>query len=329
MERWMLMKLALVRQTMALFGIVLIVAALLPGAPASTMAAPLMLVTDTSTAEPPSPTFTSVPPTNTPTSTPIGPTNTPTSTPIGPTNTSTPIGPSSTPVVPTNTPGGPTNTPIIPTDEPTNPPEDRNTPVPTNTSGPTNTAVPTAPGTPLPSPSSTTIPGPDLTLDKSVSGAVEARVGDTIEYRVFVRNNGSEPATDVVVEDRLPGFLQLVSAAASRGEVTTSGSTVRVVIGTLQPGEEVVIVITARILSYVPADQSGNFASATGSNVTDPPANNSDEARIVIVQPTPAAPNTLPRTNGPEDAWRVLLLSLGIALLMGSMLVLRRPSRRG
>jgi uncharacterized repeat protein (TIGR01451 family) len=313
MERWTFMKLAFLRQAMALLGIVLLTAALLPGAPAPTLAAPNMVVTETPTSEPPSPTFT-----NTATATPSI-TATATGTPLVPTitSTNTPGGPIDTPTA-TNTPGGPTDTPVIPTDEPTNPPERRTS---TPTASPTNTPAPSAP--PL-TPTNTSIPGPDLSIDKSVSGPSEVQVGDTIEYRVVVRNNGSEPANDVVVEDRIPAFLQLISASSSRGEVTTSGPLVRVAIGTLQPGEEVVITITARILSYVPAEQSANFASASGSNTTDPPANNGDDALVVITQPTPAPPATLPRTAEPEDGWRSALFMLGVALLLASMLVRRR-----
>jgi uncharacterized repeat protein (TIGR01451 family) len=129
----------------------------------------------------------------------------------------------------------------------------------------------------------------DPALDKRVNPA-EAKVGDVVEYILTVSNNGSTPATDVVVEDPLPPFLELVRASASRGVVSTEGATVRVVIGDLAAGENVQIIIAARITQAVAAPQNLNRATLTTSSRTDVISNNTATAAVTVDQPTAPTP---------------------------------------
>jgi uncharacterized repeat protein (TIGR01451 family) len=186
----------------------------------------------------------------------------------------------------------------IPTDIPTSTPSPTaaptNTPVPTATTAPTNTPVPTAAPTNTPVPTATTAPLPprdelptpiveqsDPALTKQVNPA-QAKVGDSVEYTLLVSNQGSTPATDVVVEDPLPTFLEVVGAAASRGSVTINGATVRVVIGQLPAGENIRITIFARITQAAAPPQNQNRATLTTSSRTDVVSNNTATAAITI-----------------------------------------------
>jgi uncharacterized repeat protein (TIGR01451 family) len=321
------MKLAFLRQALLVAGLALVLTAIIPGGAGQSLAAPHLIITDTSTAEPPSPTATNTP---VPTDTPVGPSSTPTNTPTGPAPTATPGGPTVTPGGPTVTPGGPTATPGGPTNTPTSPPA--TTPFPTDEpperprASETPTTAPSATNTPIP------LPGPDISLTKQVVGSTTVRVGDTVEYRITVTNTGGQPVNDLVVTDDLPAFLELISASASRGQVEVSGSSVVVTIGILAPGEQVTITITARVARYALPSESGNVAVARSSDPLDPAGNNESQVGLVIeppASPTPSGPAALPTTGpGSDGGLQLGLLALGLALIAASLLIRQRGAAR-
>src|SRR5262245_2864804 len=134
--------------------------------------------------------------------------------------TDTPEPPTLTPI-PTVTPSTPTPaTPVIATSTPT-PPSGAVTPPPTK--------VP-----------------PAGTADPAVTKAVnvpEAHIGDEVIFTLTVTNRGTVNAADVVVTDPVPDFLDVIEATTTRGNVSSEGRTVRVVIGTVAPGEVITITI--------------------------------------------------------------------------------------
>lgn len=313
------MKLVFLRQALLMVGVALVLTAIVPYGSGRSLAAPNLLITDTSTAEPPSPTSTETPiATATPTAT-----NTPVVTST-PTNT-----PSATPsTVSTSATDLPTLT-SIPTEFPTDEPRrSTDTPLPTNTPLPTST-----PGAGTPSATPSPLPGPDLSLTKEVAGSALVQVGDTVEYQITVTNQGSEPVNDVVITDDLPVFLELVSASASQGQVEVNGSSVVVTIGRLEPGAQVTLTIIARVARYALPSESGNVAVARSSDIIDPTANNSDRADVTIQPPgSPTAgpgPVVLPTTGpGSSGGLQLGLLALGLACIAASLLVRRRGAVR-
>ena len=85
----------------------------------------------------------------------------------------------------------------------------------------------------------------ELTLCKR-AGTDTARVGEEIDFTIYLHNSGDRPLTDIVLVDALPGRLELVpdSAAANRPAefVTATGDDGSVVLRwrftrTFQPGE--------------------------------------------------------------------------------------------
>lgn len=298
------MKVAYTRVLLFVAGMLLLGFAILPGTAGLAAAAPPLVITETSTAEPPTPTFTSTPVTPTATPTQDGPTATPTD--AGPTATPTQDSPTATP-----TDAGPTATP---TDEP--PPGSNPSATPT----PSATTVLT--GTP------TLIADPRIvkTADRT-----ELSVGDTVEFTLSVTNLGNATADDVVVEDNLPGFLSLEGVSASRGEVSVSGSLVRVLIGALEPGETVTVRITARVNALASPPDNANVGTVTTSSGTDDPSNNTSQVDLFTTQPvatpTPVAPASLPHTGAPSGPDMAPLIALGLALIAASLLI--RGRRRG
>lgn len=280
------MKLSVVQFGLFAAGVMLAVAALIPQGVQQSYAAPLAALTETT--EPPSP------------------------------------------------PPRPSDTPVPPEQPPTTPPEQP----------PTSTTPSERPGT-------------DRNTDPQITktaGTGAVNVGDIVTFRLTVRNQGDAPGRDVEVEDSLPSFLQLVNATTEGGTLTTSGNTVRVSLGTLEPWATVNITIEARVLALpVPPPACANVATLTTSSPSDDPSNNSACAPLTFQNPTvtptvsptisptllatvsPSVvatlaptqiPVTLPRT-GDSGGWgggNLLLALLGVALLVSSFFVRRRPA---
>lgn len=70
-----------------------------------------------------------------------------------------------------------------------------------------------------------------------------------MEIVITVSNVGNAPATNVVLHDRLEAYLLPLAIHATRGLPTLDGQAVTVVIGTMDPGDRVVITIEAEVRS--------------------------------------------------------------------------------
>ncbi|NTU83409.1 MAG: DUF11 domain-containing protein [Chloroflexales bacterium] len=279
------MKATVMRALLFVAGLTLIVWGMSPLGAVVVGAAPPLLVTETPIVEPPTPTNTSQPP---PTATEIGELT------PGPTDTTVP-------------------TIVVPTDEP---PRDR----------PSRTATPTASATATPEPPTPTAsPEPLVLADPSITKSVSpstANVGDNVEYTIRVTNIGGSTATDVVVEDTLPSIMTIVSASASRGEVSVSGQTVRVTIGELAPGETVTVTVRARLTAAPVPPNNRNLATVSSSSPDGDPNNN--QASVPL---DPAPPAVLPITGDEGPGLLPLFAtSLGLALIALSVLIRRRAA---
>jgi uncharacterized repeat protein (TIGR01451 family) len=146
--------------------------------------------------------------------------------------------------------------------------------------------------------------------------------GDLIIFSIQVRNNESQPQTNVVVTDRILDFLEIVSVTTTKGSVTINGQDIRVDIGTLEPGETVTITITVRIRPTAqPGDTGINVADVTSSNPNG--TGTSTTSNPVAISVGQAPPSGLPNTSAAatgSNAWFIggglLLLLLGVVLLI-------------
>ncbi|NCC36125.1 MAG: DUF11 domain-containing protein, partial [Chloroflexia bacterium] len=167
---------------------------------------------------------------------------------------------------------------------------------------------------------------PGMPADPAVTKSVEppvATVGSQVVYTILVTNRGGLQAVDVVVEDVLPNFVTPVEVVASRGEVTVDGQRVRVVIGTLDPGETVTITVTATVTAMVSPPNNTNLAVVSSTSPDGDPNNNEASVELVVVE----VPATLPETGAASSAFAPLLaLILGFALITASFLVRRRAA---
>jgi uncharacterized repeat protein (TIGR01451 family) len=180
---------------------------------------------------------------------------------------------------PTRTPLGGTPSPTLPS-RPTVQPS---TPTPTIDNNP---ASPT-PRTPEPETERA-----DPAVTKAVSPS-EARIGDIVDFTITVTNHGGETADDVVVTDVLPDFLDVVDSNTSKGAITTSGRTVVIALGSVAPGEVVIIHIRAQVNAQAQPPGGRNSVTLTSSNNSDNPDNNTDSVVVGILTPA-ASPTAAP-----------------------------------
>ncbi len=121
----------------------------------------------------------------------------------------------------------------------------------TATATATATVTETVTSSPSPSPTATTTPGgpggtperSDVTIAKGVSDAAPEG-GDQVTYTLTVTNQGTAPATGVVVRDDLPSGVTYVSSSPG---CSIAGSVLTCAVGDLAPGESVSLEIVATV----------------------------------------------------------------------------------
>jgi uncharacterized repeat protein (TIGR01451 family) len=130
-------------------------------------------------------------------------------------------------------------------------------------------------------------PSADVSLTKTASSSTVA-LGGTVEYVVTVRNDGPSAAAAVIVDEHPDPGIRITGATPSAG--TWSPTDARWSVGTLLPGEEATLTVTAR------ADAEGTFAnSATASSPTPDPDTNDRTGRAEVVV-TPSADLEIEKT---------------------------------
>jgi uncharacterized repeat protein (TIGR01451 family) len=137
-------------------------------------------------------------------------------------------------------------------------------------------------------------------VTKSVSPS-EARIGDIVDFTITVTNHGGETADDVVVTDNLPNFLDVVETGTSKGAITTNARTVVTSIGSVAPGEVVIIHIHAQVNAQALPPGGRNSVSLTSSNNSDDPDNNTDSITLGILT-SAASPTVTPTEVLPTPA---------------------------
>ncbi|BFH10983.1 DUF11 domain-containing protein [Paenibacillus melissococcoides] len=122
------------------------------------------------------------------------------------------------------------------------------------------------------------LPPPILEIEKLDFPSVIA-VNSELVYTIFVSNIGGSTATNVVMNDPLPAGTTFVSAESDQGTILFDGTTITNDIGSLAPGETVVIIIivtptvTGTVLNTATtfSDQTAPESSTTETLVIDQP----------------------------------------------------------
>ncbi|HET6601254.1 MAG TPA: DUF11 domain-containing protein, partial [Gaiella sp.] len=117
-----------------------------------------------------------------------------------------------------------------------------------------------------------------------------------ITYTVLVRNDGPNQAHSVVVTDAAPGGVAFLTVTQPvNGSCTVTPALLSCTLGTLGPGVERSIVLTARVTQ---AGTYVNSATATGDGKDTNGANNTDDASTLVT--APATPPTAAPTPKPK-----------------------------
>ena len=125
-------------------------------------------------------------------------------------------------------------------------------------------------------------PSAELSINKSaVLDVVD--VGELAGFRIQIRNNGPSAAVNAVITDSLPNGLEFVEASTSRGSCAEApgggAEIVTCALGSLEVGDDVLVIVTTRPQASVAGTTLINAASAT-SDITVVPA--SDTAAVEV-----------------------------------------------
>lgn len=117
----------------------------------------------------------------------------------------------------------------------------------------------------------TRTPDPKIIAHASL---IPAPLGGTITFAVDAVNRRGGEAKNVVVVNRLPSFLRLVNATASRGIVSIEGNTIRVNLDKLTAENGATITIEAYVLSRMLPPYNTNTITLSSSSQDEDPSNN-------------------------------------------------------
>ncbi|MFD5558504.1 isopeptide-forming domain-containing fimbrial protein [Streptomyces sp. NPDC127068] len=119
-------------------------------------------------------------------------------------------------------------------------------------------------------------PAADLTVTKAAD-ATTVTVGQTVTYRITVRNTGPNPATGVTVTDQLPASLVFLSAESSTGAYDPA--TGRWAVGALAHGATATLTLRAKATA---PGRVTHTATVTGSESDPDQADNSDSVIVCV-----------------------------------------------
>lgn len=150
----------------------------------------------------------------------------------------------------------------------------------------------------------------DISVEKNVDKPTPL-IGDTVQFTIWVTNEGPNDASIVNVMDNLPSGYGFISASASQGSYDVSSG--QWTVGSLANGARENLVIRAVVSG---AGAYANTALMSYSDLPDPDATNNSSTITVTPQvnptPPPPPPNPIP-TLGDWGRWMLALMLLGMA----------------
>src|SRR5258706_3295556 len=123
---------------------------------------------------------------------------------------------------------------------------------------------------------------PEVTKNGSPATAT---VGSTVVYTITVGNTGNTSATNVVLTDTKPAFLDIISITVSPNPGLTpviSGNTFTINFGTVLPTDTYVVTVVTRVNSQGVPPGGSNTVLITTSSATDRTFNNNAAAVLKI-----------------------------------------------
>ena len=124
---------------------------------------------------------------------------------------------------------------------------------------------------------------PAVTKNGSPNSAI---VGDVVVYTITVGNNGTGNATNVVLTDTKPSFLDILSITISPNPGLTPaivGNSFSISFGTVAPTDVFTVTVVTRVNTLGAPPGGSNHASLTTTSSTDLAFNNSASAPLQIL----------------------------------------------
>jgi uncharacterized repeat protein (TIGR01451 family) len=122
----------------------------------------------------------------------------------------------------------------------------------------------------------------DLSVEKS-DGPDPVVQNQVLTYTLAVENAGPDPATNVMVEDKLPNQVDLVSVDTSTGNCEDQGRNITCELGTLASGATATVTIQVRPKK----DGSITNTASVESDVEDPQTANNEDSQSTTVSAAP------------------------------------------
>jgi uncharacterized repeat protein (TIGR01451 family) len=156
--------------------------------------------------------------------------------------------------------------------------------------------------------------GADMQVAKTASVST-AQQGGEVTYTLSVRNNGPATATNVTVDDQLPGGLTLVNGSIQPGGASCAQSTdlrVRCVIKSLAAGAAAVEIRFRVTATPAQPGPITNTATVTATQQDANPNNNQSSVTVTVTAPTcgrggcgTPVPNPTPPAGRPDlEVWQ-------------------------
>jgi LPXTG-site transpeptidase (sortase) family protein len=215
------------------------------------------------------------------------------------------------------------------------------TPTSTATSTATATATPTATVTNTPIASATatatatktgTLPTTTLTGTPTVTGTISpgatlvvkvtptaAEIGQKFTFTIDVSNGGTGPATNVVLADSFPSYIDVESVVSQRGTVTRSTHSFTVSIGSVYPGERITVTAVVKVNSN--AAQTETISNVVTMTYDPGLSKNASVSYKVIVDALPGTGDPPMASLENAEVNRVNLIQSLLAGLLGVILL--------
>lgn len=133
----------------------------------------------------------------------------------------------------------------------------------------------------------TFVGAPNVNLVVNIAtDAQSVAVGQTFNYRVTVQNLGSDPSTQVVLTDTIPGDVTLGNITSSQGSCLVGGAQVSCDLGVIAGGGAVNLVVPVSATAVGMLTIASNVVSAENDRDVD---NNAAVANVLVTNSAPPA----------------------------------------
>ncbi len=169
----------------------------------------------------------------------------------------------------------------------------------------------------------------DMAIVKTAS-VPQVGAGGAFTWLLDVTNNGPDAATNVVVNDIVPGQVTVTGVSSSEFTCTNTGNTVNCTKSGMAVGETGHIAIAVSVPTTAADGDVTNIGSVTANQPDPNSSNNSDDASVTIVAqapPPPTPPPVILPPTGSNSTTPVTWAAISLMFIGGVVLLVSRRRR--